>query len=70
MLVIFCFYLTVASSSSLWDRDEPRFARAAVEMLHTGDYLVPTFNGNLRADKPPPASAGDDLLDLMDGLDD
>lgn len=53
MLVIFCFYLTVASSSSLWDRDEPRFARAAVEMLHTGDYLVPTFNGNLRADKPP-----------------
>lgn len=53
VLVSFCFYLAVASFTSLWDRDEPRFARAAVEMLETGDYLVPTFNGELRADKPP-----------------
>src|SRR6185295_18687980 len=36
----------------LWDRDEPRFAQAAVEMLSSGDWLVPTFNGELRADKP------------------
>ena len=53
LCVFFCFYLGVASLTSLWDRDEPRFARAAVEMLETGDYLVPTFNGELRADKPP-----------------
>lgn len=39
--------------TTLWDRDEPRFAQAAVEMLATGDYLVPTFNGELRAQKPP-----------------
>jgi 4-amino-4-deoxy-L-arabinose transferase-like glycosyltransferase len=45
-------YLLVAASSQLWDRDEPRFARAAVEMVGSGDYLVPTFNGELRPDKP------------------
>jgi 4-amino-4-deoxy-L-arabinose transferase-like glycosyltransferase len=45
-------YLFVAASSTLWDRDEPRFARAAVEMLRSGDWLVPRFNGKLRPDKP------------------
>ncbi len=45
-------YLLIAGSSTLWDRDEPRFARATVEMIETGNYLVPTFNGNLRPDKP------------------
>jgi len=45
-------YLLVAARSTLWDRDEPRFARAAVEMVQSGDYLVPTFNGGLRPDKP------------------
>ena len=44
--------LALAASSTLWDRDEPRFARATVEMVASGDYLVPTFNGALRPDKP------------------
>lgn len=44
--------LVLACSTTLWDRDEPRFARAAVEMVQTGDYLVPHFNGDLRPDKP------------------
>lgn len=44
--------LVVATSTTLWDRDEPRFARAAVEMVENGQYLFPTFNGKLRADKP------------------
>lgn len=44
--------LVLSASSTLWDRDEPRFARAAVEMMRSGDYLVPTFNGELRPDKP------------------
>jgi len=30
----------VASASTLWDRDEPRFAQATVEMLRSGDYRV------------------------------
>jgi 4-amino-4-deoxy-L-arabinose transferase-like glycosyltransferase/membrane-associated phospholipid phosphatase len=39
-------------SYSLWDRDEPRFATATREMLARGDWIVPTFNGDLRPDKP------------------
>lgn len=45
--------LAVASAAPLQDRDEPRFAQATVEMLSSGDFLVPTFNGRLRPDKPP-----------------
>lgn len=39
-------------SARLWDRDEPRNARAAHEMLARGDWVVPTFNGELRSHKP------------------
>ncbi|MEO0586929.1 MAG: hypothetical protein AAF078_04745, partial [Planctomycetota bacterium] len=44
--------LWLAGTSTLWDRDEPRYARAAVEMLATGGWLVPTFNAELRLYKP------------------
>jgi 4-amino-4-deoxy-L-arabinose transferase-like glycosyltransferase/membrane-associated phospholipid phosphatase len=50
--LIFTLYLSLCAASSLWDRDEPRFSRATVEMVESGNYLVPTFNGQLRADKP------------------
>ena len=36
----------------LWDRDEPRNAGCAREMLDRGDWIVPTFNGELRSHKP------------------
>ncbi|MFO0947482.1 MAG: glycosyltransferase family 39 protein [Planctomycetota bacterium] len=39
-------------STNLWDRDEPRFATATREMKARGDWIVPTFNGDLRPDKP------------------
>ncbi|MBN1363126.1 MAG: glycosyltransferase family 39 protein [Sedimentisphaerales bacterium] len=45
-------YMFTTTRSTLWDRDEPRFARATVEMVESGNYLYPTFNGNLRPDKP------------------
>lgn len=45
-------YLFVGTRTTLWDRDEPRFARATVEMIESGNYLVPTFNGKMWADKP------------------
>jgi len=37
----------------LIDRDEPRFAEASREMLERQVFVVPTFNGTPRYDKPP-----------------
>ena len=45
-------YLFIAGSSTLWDRDEPRYARVTAEMVESGNYLVPTFNGQAWFDKP------------------
>jgi 4-amino-4-deoxy-L-arabinose transferase-like glycosyltransferase len=45
-------YLLFAGSSTLWDRDEALYARATVEMIESGNYFVPTFNGEAWADKP------------------
>jgi len=45
-------YWFIDSRSTLWDRDEPRFSRATAEMVESGNYLYPTFNGRLRPDKP------------------
>src|SRR5436190_11758736 len=46
------FLLALTPATTLWDRDEPRFAGAAADMLASGRYLAPTFNGELRAQKP------------------
>lgn len=48
----------VAISSSFWGfpvyiLDEAKNATCAMEMLQRGDWVVPTFNGQLRTDKPP-----------------
>ena len=51
-VVVACVYWFIDTRSTLWDRDEPRFARATVEMVESGNYLYPTFNGHLRPDKP------------------
>ncbi len=37
----------------LIDRDEPRFAQAAREMIEADDWVIPYFNGGYRFDKPP-----------------
>jgi 4-amino-4-deoxy-L-arabinose transferase-like glycosyltransferase/membrane-associated phospholipid phosphatase len=50
--VVLLGYLFVTTRSTLWDRDETRFSEATLEMVHSGDYLVPTLNGELRPDKP------------------
>ncbi len=50
--LIMCIYLFMSTRTTLWDRDEPRFTRATVEMIESGNYLVPTFNGQMWADKP------------------
>jgi 4-amino-4-deoxy-L-arabinose transferase-like glycosyltransferase len=40
------------AGTPLWDEDEPRFAAIARTMAETGDWIVPTFNGELAVDKP------------------
>jgi 4-amino-4-deoxy-L-arabinose transferase-like glycosyltransferase len=54
-------FLTAAASllffanlggATLWDLDEGRNATCAVEMMASGDWIVPTFNGELRDHKP------------------
>ncbi len=49
ILVVLIFRL---DGTRLWDRDETRNARCALEMIERDDWVVPTFNGELRAQKP------------------
>jgi len=42
-----------SASVPLLDPDEARFARTSVEMLRSGDLVVPTFEGRPRLVKPP-----------------
>jgi 4-amino-4-deoxy-L-arabinose transferase-like glycosyltransferase/membrane-associated phospholipid phosphatase len=49
-LGVLLYGLTVGST--LWDRDEPRNALAAREMIANDAWMVPTFNGELRLHKP------------------
>jgi 4-amino-4-deoxy-L-arabinose transferase-like glycosyltransferase len=55
-LTIFCVLavtgLAGAAQTGLFDRDEPRYAQATREMISTGNWLVPTFNGEPRLHKP------------------
>ena len=44
--------LTNLGGPRLWDRDEPRNAGCAREMLARRDWVVPTFDGELRTHKP------------------
>jgi 4-amino-4-deoxy-L-arabinose transferase-like glycosyltransferase len=38
--------------TTLWDRDEPRYATCTREMRQSGDWINPTFNGEPRYHKP------------------
>ncbi len=45
------FFLNLGGAS-LWDVDEGRNADCALEMMRADNWIVPTFNGQLRVDKP------------------
>jgi 4-amino-4-deoxy-L-arabinose transferase-like glycosyltransferase len=45
-------YLVNLGAPSLWDVDEGRNSEAAREMMESGNWVVPTFNYELRTDKP------------------
>jgi 4-amino-4-deoxy-L-arabinose transferase-like glycosyltransferase len=53
LLILSILYIGALGSTSLWDVDETRNARAAEEMMINGDLVVPTVNGSVRAHKPP-----------------
>ena len=45
------FFLNLGTPK-LWDRDEPRNAGCAKEMMERGDWVTPIFNDELREQKP------------------
>ncbi len=48
-----CILFTAAlGSRDLWNPNEPIYGRAAVEMSERGDWLIPTVNGAVFAEKP------------------
>lgn len=51
-LVVFLYFINV-DRLALLDPDEPRYAASAREMLETGNWIVPYFNGQPRLNKPP-----------------
>jgi 4-amino-4-deoxy-L-arabinose transferase-like glycosyltransferase len=46
-------FLPALGARDLWNPDEPRYGEVAREMVATGEYLVPHFNGRLYTQKPP-----------------
>jgi len=52
-LAILLALTALMPTTMLWDRDEALYARTAVEMLQTGNFIVPHFNGDIFAHKPP-----------------
>ncbi len=53
LISLSCFLFTInLGSSALWDVDEGKNAEAAREMMDSGNWVVPTFNYELRTDKP------------------
>jgi 4-amino-4-deoxy-L-arabinose transferase-like glycosyltransferase len=53
-LILLSLAINLAGNArtGLWDRDEPRYAVAVREMRASGDWLLPTFNGEPRYHKP------------------
>ena len=53
VLAVAACLLFAGSASPLIDPDEARFARTSVEMLQSGNLVVPTYRGEPRLVKPP-----------------
>jgi 4-amino-4-deoxy-L-arabinose transferase-like glycosyltransferase len=53
VLVSGIIFFWALGEPAYWDRDEPRNAGCAAEMMARGNWIVPTFNDELRQQKPP-----------------
>ena len=51
--VIIGIYMFMNTCTTLWDRDEPNYAQVVLEMVATGNYVVPTINSEMWLAKPP-----------------
>jgi 4-amino-4-deoxy-L-arabinose transferase-like glycosyltransferase len=54
-ILLFAWFITSCiglGSPALWEPDEPRFAAATRQMVATGDFVTPWFNGRPRFEKP------------------
>jgi 4-amino-4-deoxy-L-arabinose transferase-like glycosyltransferase len=52
-LVCALLFLPGLGRRDLWNPDEPRYGEVAREMVSTGEYVVPHYNGRLYTQKPP-----------------
>jgi 4-amino-4-deoxy-L-arabinose transferase-like glycosyltransferase len=52
LVVLAAAYLVGNGTTSLWDRDEPRYAQSSRQMLESGDWVVPHFLDEARLKKP------------------
>ena len=51
VLAAFMFFLNLGGAT-LWDVDEGRNSECAYEMMQANNWVIPTFNSQLRIDKP------------------
>lgn len=52
LLFISPFFMAI-SDSSVWDANEAFYVQTPREMIESGDWIVPEFNGKPRLNKPP-----------------
>ena len=54
LLILFIspFFMAM-SASSVWDANEAFYVQTPREMVESGEWIIPNFNGNLRLNKPP-----------------
>jgi 4-amino-4-deoxy-L-arabinose transferase-like glycosyltransferase len=52
LALAWCLFFANLGGPSLWDLDEGRNSTCFFEMMEAGNWVIPTFNGLLRPDKP------------------
>ncbi|MDQ7082466.1 MAG: phospholipid carrier-dependent glycosyltransferase [Aquificota bacterium] len=53
LLAIAFVYFNNLGLNQVWQPNEAFYAYGAREMLRTGDFITPVYNGEIRLNKPP-----------------